>query len=109
MFFAGGGISFNRYHSEGMYAQTFDGLLSVTQVAMQSNGGNSFSVNGRMGKGFDWKGLGVSADASRGKSASEQMRQRKLGTYKSQWTKASAAVNLKPVRWFFPEFKVSWG
>src|SRR3712207_9395877 len=84
MFFAGGGISFNRYHSEGMYAQTFDGLLSVTQVAMQSNGGNSFSVNGRMSKGFDWKALVVSADASWGKSASEQMRQSKLVTYRSE-------------------------
>lgn len=109
MFFAGGGISFNRYHSEGMYAQTFDGLLSVTQVAMQSNGSNSFSVNGRMSKGFDWKALVVSADASWGKSASEQMRQSKLVTYKSQWTNASASVNLKPFRWFLTEYKVSWG
>ena len=108
MFFAGGGISFNRYHSEGMYAQTFDGLLSVTQVAMQSNGGNSFSVNGRMSKGFDWKALVFSAEASWGKSMSEQMRQSKLVTYESQWTNASASVNLKPFHWFLTEYKVSW-
>ncbi|WP_235304054.1 carboxypeptidase-like regulatory domain-containing protein [Porphyromonas macacae] len=109
MFFASGGISFNRYHSEGMYAQTFDGLLSVTQVAMQPNGGNSFSVSGRVSKGFDWKALVFSADASYGKSTSEQMRQNKLVNYKSQWTNTSASVNLKPFRWLNTEYKVSWG
>src|SRR3712207_7468629 len=105
MFFAGGGISFNRYHSEGMYAQTFDGLLSVTQVAMQSNGGNSFSVNRRMRKGFDWKGLVVLADASWGKSASEKISYRKVVTYKRQWGNARASVNLKSFCWFLTEYK----
>lgn len=109
MFFAGAGISYNRYHSEGIYAQTFDGLLSITQVTKQPNGGNSFSVSGRTSKGFDWKALVFSAEASWGKSTSEQMRQSKLVSYKSQWTNANASVNLKPFSWFFAEYKASWG
>lgn len=109
MFFAGGGISYNRYYREGMYGQTFDGLLSVTQVAMQPNGGNSFSVNGRVSKGFDWKTLVVSADASWGKSDSQQLRQNVLVDYESQWASASGSVNMKLFRWLVTEYKASWG
>lgn len=109
MFFAGGGISYNRYHRKGLYGQTFDGLLSVTQVTMQSNGGNSFSVNGRASKGFDWKGLVFSADASWGKSRNEQMRQDKLVNYESLWTSANATINLKPFQWLLTGYKASWG
>lgn len=109
MFFAGGGVSFNRYYSEGMYSQTFDGLLSITQVAMQSNGGNSFSVNGKISKGFDWKGLFFSANASWGKFISDQMRQNKLVSYDNQWTNANASINLKLLSWLLTEYKVSCG
>lgn len=109
MFFAGGGISFNRYYREGMYAQTFDGLLSVTQVVMQPNDGHSISVNGRMSKGFDWKGLVFSVGADCGKSTSEQMRQSKLVNYESQWANANVSVNLKPFYWFITDYKLSWG
>ena len=75
MFFASGDISFSHDHSEGMYAQTFDGQLSVTQVAMQPNDGNSFSVSGRMSKGFNWKALVLSAEASWGRAVIDQLRQ----------------------------------
>lgn len=109
MFFAGGGIIYNCRHSEGIYGQTFDGLLSVTQLAMQANSGNSLSVNGRMSKGFDWKALVFSADASSGKSTSEQLRQNKLVNYESRWTSASASVNVKPFQWLLTEYKASWG
>lgn len=108
MFFAGGGITFNRYDREGMYAQTFDGLLSVTQVAMQPNGGQSFSLNGRISKGLDWKALLISAEASWGRYTGEQMRQSMLVTYNSQWTNASASVNLNPFHWLVTEYKISW-
>lgn len=109
MFFVSGNVSFNRYHSQGMYAQTFDGQLSVIQVVMQSNGGNSFSVNGRISKGFNWKALVISAEASWVKSTSDQMRQSKLVTYNSQWTNANASVNLKPLPWLITEYKILWG
>lgn len=109
MFFAGIGISFNKTNSDGIYDQVFDGLLSVTQVAMQPNSGNYFSVNGRMSKGFDWNALVISADASWGKSKSEQMRQKKLVYYESQWTNASTKINFKPFNWVLTEYKLSWG
>lgn len=109
MFFASGDISFSHDHSEGMYAQTFDGQLSVTQVAMQPNDGNSFSVSGRMSKGFNWKALVLSAEASWGRAVIDQLRQNKLVNYKSQWINASTSVNLKPFRWFLTEYKISWG
>ncbi len=109
MFFASGGVSYNHYFKEGLYGQVFDGLLSITQVAMQPNGGNSFSVNGRTSKGFDWKALVFSADASWGKSQSEQLRQNVLVDYESQWLNASASVNIKPFSWLLTEYKASWG
>lgn len=109
MFFVGGGVSYSQSNSEGMYGQTFDGLLSVTQVAMQANEGKSFSANGRVSKGFDWKALVFSAEASWGKSASEQMRQGKLVEYRSQWIHASGSINLKPFKWLLTDYKATWG
>ena len=109
MFFIGGGTSYNRYHREGLYAQSFDDLLSVTQVIMQPNDGWSFSANGRISQGFEWKGLVIAGDASWGKSTSEQIRQGSFVTYNSQWVNANASINLKPAQWLLAEYKVSWG
>lgn len=109
LFFAGGGMSYSQYHSEGMYGQVFDSTLSITRLTMQPNSGNSFSVNGRASKGFDWKSLKLSAEASWGKSESEQMRQNNLIAYKSQWTRANGAVNMKLAKWLIAEYKLSWG
>lgn len=109
MLFASGGVSYNHYFKKGLYGQVFDGLLSITQVAMQPNGGNSFSVNGRTSKGFDWKTLVFSADASWGRSQSEQLRQNILVDYESQWLNASASLNIKPFSWLLTEYKASWG
>ncbi|NLA63379.1 MAG: hypothetical protein GX857_09195 [Bacteroidales bacterium] len=109
MFFAGGDISYSRYSSDGMYGQTFDGLLTVTQLNMQRNSGNMLSVNGRISKGLYWKALVISAEASWGKSLSDQLRQDQLVNYQSQWISANATVNLKPFRWLIAEYKASWG
>lgn len=109
MFFAGGGVSYSRYGSEGLYAQHFDGLLSVTQVAMQPNSGNTIAINGRISKGFDWKALVISADASWGKSVHDQMRQSRLVNYHGRWVHANTSVNIKPLEWLLTEYKASWG
>lgn len=109
MFFARGGISYSRYSSDGMYGQTFDGLLTVTQLNMQRNSGNMLSVNGRVSKGLYWKALVISAEASWGKSLSDQLRQDQLVSYQNQWISANATVNLKPFRWLIAEYKATWG
>ena len=108
MLFVGGGASFSRYHREGLYAQTFDNLLSVTRLTMQPNTGYSLSANGRISKGFDWKALVLTIEGSWGKATSEQMRQNKLVTYESQWANATASFNMKLFRWFFADYKLSW-
>ena len=109
IFFIGGGILFNRNSKEGLYAQSFDGLLSVTEIVMQPNDGYSLSVNGRISKGLNWKGLVISGDASWGKSTSEQMRQSTFVTYSTQWINTNATITLKPLQWLLTEYKVSWG
>lgn len=109
MFFAGGGISYNRYRRDGIYGQTLDDILTVTQLVMRPNGGNGFSVNGRVSKGFDWKSLVVSAEGSWGQNESEQLRQEYFVRYNSHWMNASASANMRPMQWLITEYKASWG
>lgn len=109
MFFAGGGISYNCYRRDGIYGQTFDGQLTVTQLVMRPNNGNSLAVNGRISKGIDWNMLVFSADVSGGKSKSEQLRQESFVRYNSRWVNADASVNIKPAQWLTCEYKMSWG
>lgn len=107
MLFAGLSGNYNIYKSEGAYGQVFDDNLSISQLLMQPNEGKFFSVKGRMSKGFYWKGLSLSADVSLGKSNSENLRQNKLVSYESSWSKANFKIDMKPFDWLITSYETT--
>jgi hypothetical protein len=109
MLFAGGNISYNYYHRDGMYGQTLDSLLTVTQLVMHPNSGIGFSVTGRISKGFNWKRLVLSTDGSWGKNESDQLRQESFVRYNILWFNANILANTRLSKWLFAEYKASWG
>jgi hypothetical protein len=109
MLFYGGGVSYNHYHSDATYGQTMNGILTITQLNEIPNSGNSFSANGRFSKGFDWKALLISANASAGKSTGQQLRQNVSLDYQNRWVNADASINMKLAQWLSLEYKATGG
>lgn len=107
MFFVGLSSTYSHYKSEGTYGQIFDNNLSITQLLMQPNIGETFAIKGRMSKGFYWKGLSFSTDVALGNSNSENLRQNELVNYKNRWIKANAKIDIKPFNWLTTEYKTS--
>jgi hypothetical protein len=108
MFFAGGSISFVHSHSNVIYGQTFDGILTITQLNSQPSSGNSFLLSGRMSKGFDWKKLVISADINWSKEQSDQLRQNSLVNYQSQWFSTNLSGNMNLTKWLIAEYRALW-
>lgn len=109
LFFASGDISLSHYKRDGIYGQTIDGILTMTEFLALPNTGNSVSVVGRSSKGFNWKEILISIEASWGQSENEQLRQTKFVKYKSQWLNANFKLYLRPVSWLTAEYKGAWG
>ncbi len=109
LFFAGGDISYSHNNSDGIYGQTLNGMLTVTEFMKHSNRGKSVSIGGRSSKGFDWQELLITVDGSWGQSESDQLRQEEFVKYKSQWLNANATIKIEPTTWLMAEHKCSWG
>lgn len=109
MFFAKGEISYSHYSSDGIYGQTIENMLTITEFLEKPNKGSSLSISGRTSKGFNWNQLLISLDGSWGQSESDQLRQKEFVKYKSQWLRANLKVNLRPLSWLTAEYKGGWG
>ncbi len=108
MFFAKGEISYSHYSSDGIYGQTIDNMLTITEFLEKPNKGNSLSISGRTSKGFNWNELIISLDGSWGQNKSDLLRQKEFVQYTSQWLRANLKINLRPLSWFTIEYKGEW-
>lgn len=108
MFFANAGASYNYFKSDVLYGQNFEGVLAVTQFLEMPNSGKRFSFNGKLSKGFDWKGIVLSMNGSWGRSYSMQLRQEKLVDYTNEGLSLNASLNSKITPWLFFTYKGNW-
>ena len=109
MLFLGAGATYNHYYSEATYGQTMKGILIITQLNEIPNSGNSFSINGRFSKSFDWNKMLISATAMAGKNSGQQFRQNVSLDYQSRWISADASINMKIAQWLSVEYKAMGG
>jgi hypothetical protein len=107
--FANAEISYNRYRTDVMYAQQFEGsAIKITMVEMK-NRGDYLSVIGRMGKGFDWKKLSFNAEGSWGSGSTPQLRQDNLIQLLNQGLNANITISMEPAKRFILVNKSSTG
>lgn len=102
-------VSYSHYHSDATYGQTMDGILTLTQLNEIPNSGNTYSINGQVSKGFDWKKLLIAANIAAGKNTGQQFRQNVLLDYQNRSVNANASINMKIVKWLSLEYNAIGG
>jgi len=108
MFFAGGNVSYIHQKRNIIHEQIFNDILISTTAVDLANTSENISINGRLSKGFYWKGLVASFDASLSNYSSELLRQGELTGYKNSNLNFSGSLNVKPVSQLILAYKGNW-
>ena len=108
MFFAGGNVSYIHQKRNIIHEQIFNDILISTTAVDLANTSENISINGRLSKGYYWKGLVASLDASWGNYSSELLRQGELTGYKNSNLNISGSINIKPVSQLILAYKGNW-
>jgi len=108
MFFVNGSVSLRNYHSDVMYGETMNGILTLTQLNEQPNNANSISVRGELSKGFSWKGMVIKGNADWQRSRGSLLRQSVLTSYTGQSFGIGGTVTVKPLKWLNGDYSFNW-
>lgn len=109
MFFFSSGLNYNYSKSNILYGQNFQGILSVISSIEQEHSQNGVSVNSHISKGFDWKNIVTTLNASYGTSSAEQLRQNTLIDCRSKGLNLTGSLDCKPVSYVVFAYKGVWG
>jgi hypothetical protein len=108
MFFVTGTVSLRNYHSDVMYGETMNGILTLTQLDKQRNNTNSLSIKGELSKGFNWKGMVIKGNAGWRRSRGNLLRQSAITPYTGQNLGIGGNVTVKPLTWLNGDYSFNW-
>jgi hypothetical protein len=108
MLFASGGISYSHAKRNMFYGQTFNGILSTVTAINRPNSSKNISLNGEIGKGFDWMRISTNLKGIYSIYRSEQLRQGELINFANKNMNLTLVASLQPSSWLSVNYEGSY-